>query len=128
MVLPAVVIAIQRQERHDCIFKFYNDGGVYPVQPVYLSDFGQNFTPYTDRIFHWKRVGCAVTTPADCFIMTIRVTSADANYVCWDGMQMVEGTKPTKYDPEDGPFSHAYGGIGLPFRGHIVETGGKCKR
>jgi len=104
-------------------FKFYNHGGVYPAQPVYLSGFGQNFTPYTDRIFHWKRVGCAVTTPADCFIMTIRVTSADANYVCWDGMQMVEGTKPTKYDPEDGLFSHAYGGIGLPFRGHIVESG-----
>ena len=45
------------------------------------------------------------------------------SYVCWDGMQTVEGTKPTKYDPEDGFFSHAYGGIGLPFRGHIIDQG-----
>jgi hypothetical protein len=95
-----------------------------PEDPIHISTTGQNFTPNTDKKFNWKRVGFAFTTPSNCDQMRIQVKSADANYVCWDAIQVVEANKPVRYDPERTLFWHMDdGSMQMGLGGHIVESG-----
>ena len=95
-----------------------------PEDPVLISTIGQNFTPNTDKKFNWKRVGFTFTTPSNCDQMRVQVKSADANYVCWDAMQVVEGVKPVRYDPERTLFWHLdENSLQMGLGGHIVESG-----
>jgi hypothetical protein len=95
-----------------------------PEDPIHISTTGQNFTPNTDKKFNWKRVGFAFTTPSNCDQMRIQVKSADANYVCWDAIQVVEANKPVRYDPERTLFWHMDDySMQMGLGGHIVESG-----
>jgi hypothetical protein len=95
-----------------------------PEDPIHISTTGQNFTPNTDKKFNWKRVGFAFTTPSNCDQMRIQVKSADANYVCWDAIQVVEANKPVRYDPERTLFWHIdENSLQMGLGGHIIESG-----
>lgn len=95
-----------------------------PEDPIHISTTGQNFTPNTDKKFNWKRVGFAFTTPSNCDQMRIQVKSADARYVCWDAIQVVEANKPVRYDPERTLFWHMDDcSMQMGLGGHIVESG-----
>lgn len=95
-----------------------------PEDPIRISTTGQNFTPNTDKKFNWKRVGFAFTTPSNCDQMRIQVKSADARYVCWDAIQVVEANKPVRYDPERTLFWHMDDcSMQMGLGGHIVESG-----
>ena len=95
-----------------------------PEDPIRISTTEQNFTPNTDKKFNWKRVGFAFTTPSNCDQMRIQVKSADARYVCWDAIQVVEANKPVRYDPERTLFWHMDDcSMQMGLGGHIIESG-----
>jgi len=82
---------------------------------TYISAVSQTFTPNTS-MFDWKRVGFSFTTPdasTNVEFASIVVYSADANYVYWDGIQLVEGAFPAIYDPEENLWRAMYGVAGL---------------
>ena len=55
-----------------------------------------------DGLLNWKRVSGTFTTIADTSTDYVLITlgTSSADYVCWDGMQLVEGDKPCIYSPE----------------------------
>jgi hypothetical protein len=77
-----------------------------------LSETYVNFTPNSAQ-FDWKRVGFSFTTPANTAYVRIIPHSIDANYVYWDGIQLVEGAFPAKYEPEESLWRHIFGVSGL---------------
>jgi len=82
---------------------------------TYISAVSRTFTPNTS-MFDWKRVGFSFTTPdasTNVEFARIVVYSADANYVYWDGIQLVEGAFPAIYDPEENLWRAMYGVAGL---------------
>lgn len=82
----------------------------------------QTFVPNTG-VFNWKRVGYSLTTPTNCALIRMTVLADDSNYVCWDAIQLVEGNKPVKYEPEENLWRHMHQVSGLPLQGHIIESG-----
>ena len=87
-----------------------------------ISITSQTFTPNTG-LFNWKRVGFSFTTPANCTLLYIVPYSTDSNYIYWDALQLVEGNKPVRYEPEENLWRHMFGASGVSLQGHIVESG-----
>src|SRR5690606_1326117 len=87
-----------------------------------ISITSQTFTLNTG-LFDWKRVGFSFTTPANCTLLYIVPYSTDDNYVYWDALQLVEGNKPVRYEPEENLWKHMFGASGISLQGHIVESG-----
>ncbi len=77
---------------------------------------GYNFTANATA-FSWKRVGFAFTTPANTdYIRIVFQSSAAGSWYYWDGVQLVEGSAPTRYDPEENLWRYirGYTGLGCP--------------
>lgn len=89
---------------------------------VPISSASESFSIDTTQ-FKWQRVGMLLNTPEDCDHIFITIWSADSNYVYWDGLQLVENNKPVRYEPEESLWKHMYESAGMPFMGHIVESG-----
>lgn len=87
-----------------------------------ISTNTQDFTTHTG-LFDWKRVSFTFTTPANCGLLYIVPYSATSNYVYWDGIQLVEGGKPVRYDPEENLWRHMFQVSGLKSLGHLIEWG-----
>ena len=87
-----------------------------------ISTTSQTFTPNTG-LFNWKRVGFSFTTPTNCTLLYIVPYSTDSNYIYWDALQLVEGNKPVRYEPEENLWRHMFGASGVSLQGHIVESG-----
>ncbi len=87
-----------------------------------ISTVYQDYTTNTG-LFNWKRVSFTFTTPANCGLLYIVPYSATSNYVYWDGIQLVEGGKPVRYDPEENLWRHMFQVSGLKSLGHLIEWG-----
>jgi hypothetical protein len=73
--------------------------------------------------FNWKRIGFRLYVPNHITIIKIKVLSSDSNWVYLDGIQLVMGDKPVRYDPEENLWRHMFGAVGVELSGHIVESG-----
>lgn len=82
----------------------------YDAGATLLSD--ESFTFDTNAgLFNWGRVAQTFTTSADedTAFALIQVGSASADYVYWDGIQLVVGDKPCIYSPETQLWRYARG-------------------
>ena len=88
-----------------------------------------NYQDYTTNagLFNWKRVSFTFTTPANCGLLYIVPYSATSNYVYWDGIQLVEGGKPVRYDPEENLWRHMFQVSGLKSLGHLAKWGSNAE-
>lgn len=72
-------------------------------------------------LFDWRRIGTQLTMPANCDHVRITFYSTNSNYVYWDGLQLVKGDKPVRYEPEESMWRHIRANVGIPAMGHVVE-------
>lgn len=91
-----------------------------------ISTVYQDYTTNTG-LFNWKRVSFTFTTPANCGLLYIVPYSATSNFVYWDGIQLVEGGKPVRYDPEENLWRHMFQVSGLQSLGHLAEWGSNAE-
>lgn len=80
--------------------------------------------PALTSIFNWTRLKITFTTPSTATYVRLVPYAADANWVCWDGIQLVEGAQPVLYEPEENLWRHMFGVAGLQGNPeHIIESG-----
>lgn len=71
-----------------------------------LSTVTKDFTSTTA----WQRGSFTITTPANCGWFDVHIASTSANWIYVDGVQIIEGSYPAKYDPEFSMWEHLASG------------------
>lgn len=97
---------------------FFLDASLNVISNTYSA-----FTVNPD-LFDWKRVRYTFTTPSNTWFLRIEVRSSDSGWIYWDGVQVVEGEYPVRYEPEENSWRHMFSVAGLQGNlEHIIESG-----
>ena len=60
----------------------------------------------------WARATQTFTTPSNCTFFNVQIKSPDTNWIYVDGIQLIFGSHPAKYDPEFSVWEHI--GVSYP--------------
>ena len=63
----------------------------------------------------WERATRTFTTPSNCTFFIVQIKSPDANWIYADGVQLIFGSYPAKYDPEITVLEHISDGYPAPY-------------
>jgi phage minor structural protein len=71
-----------------------------------ISTTSKTFTAVSGQ-FNWNRYSFTFTTPDEAAYVRIVPYAASTAWVYWDGIQLVEGSRPVRYEPESELWNHA---------------------